>query len=962
MRRVSVFALFAALVAMGPAGCEGPMAADAADDSAATTPGAATALGDRITLGGDRVRKVDGYDYVFYDDEPMLPAYRLPTNIPLKGDYYDDVRASKPERYAITEPPPAGAYRGMVEWEAMEAIVMSVPDYMDGYGNADMTILNIAKHAATVAEVWFIVPNNTTKTNIANHLASIGVPSSTIASKIKFVLEPLDSVWFIDSGPLPLVNNAGTSFAFADFRYYHNRVLDDGIPTWLGRKLGDLGMSSPTATYRMPLSTEGGTYQTTTDGVCFTGNRQLYNMSCDDGACNSSLRYMSLSQVQSHPLALEVKQVWGEYAGCEDVIITNSITDDGTGHIDMYMKIVDDNTILLGEYVAPYKNSAQQTNAARLDATAAFLDAYVKPNGGKFNVERIIMPGHRSSSSGQVPFTYINSTFINGLNLWPAFTFSDWVASRNLAQSQWEAVMPTWDHIWIDSEELSFWSGAIHCITRTIPATSPGPWVGDGACSGGMCNAPAGGYSGECYPGASSMQSCWGPEWLCSCNDCGNGCPYTGGGGQTGCGDITFEGCCDGPTLQYCDAGQIQGGHCTSGCGWNSSNGWYDCGYSGADPSGENPLSCDDLGGCTPTCGGAVCGDDGCGGSCGACGAGETCSAGQCEAVGGADCGDIEYVGCCDGSTLKYCENNELKSLACQTCGWNGGASFYDCQQTGADPSGQNPYSCDDLGACVPNCAGKECGADGCGGFCGDCGVHAECVTGQCVELCIPACAGKDCGQDGCGGSCGTCGEHEECNAVGECISTICEPDCHLKQCGDDGCGGVCGVCLANAACVDSQCVPLCMPSCNGKECGGDGCGGTCGTCAAGEVCTANQCVGTGGGDSVQQTYADYDHMLLASVVQTIPIAGYTVGRARVTRAFKGCLKPSSYVLFIHDPDDNCGPLPAIGSYWVLGADNTQYGASWLSVDMCGYTKDVYQVTSPEAQFLLGAEASKVCP
>ena len=104
-----------------------------------------------------------------------------------------------------------------------------------------------------------------------------------------------------------------------------------------------------------------------------------------------------------------------------------------------------------------------------MDANADFLESYVKPNGGGFSVGRIVMPGHRSTNEGDVPFTYINSTFINGLNLWPAFTYSDWEPSRNLAEGQWNEALPDMDHIWIDSAELSFWSGAIHCITMTVP-------------------------------------------------------------------------------------------------------------------------------------------------------------------------------------------------------------------------------------------------------------------------------------------------------------------------------------------------------------------------------------------------------------------------------------------------------------------------------------------------------------
>ena len=57
---------------------------------------------------------------------------------------------------------------------------------------------------------------------------------------------------------------------------------------------------------------------------------------------------------------------------------------------------------------------------------------------------------------------------------------------------------------------------------------------------------------------------------------------------------------------------------------------------------------------------------------------------------------------------------------------------------------------------CQPDCGGKMCGDDGCGGICGLCeGAQEICDQGQCV--CQPACDGKECGEDGCGGECGGC-------------------------------------------------------------------------------------------------------------------------------------------------------------------------------------------------------------
>jgi len=79
---------------------------------------------------------------------------------------------------------------------------------------------------------------------------------------------------------------------------------------------------------------------------------------------------------------------------------------------------------------------------------------------------------------------------------------------------------------------------------------------------------------------------------------------------------------------------------------------------------------------------------------------------------------------------------------------------------------------------CVPNCAGKECGDNGCGGVCAPgCLVTQTCTNGNCV--CVPqTCVqlGKTCGSvdDGCGGSlnCGTCGIEQVCIS-GNCMQVL---------------------------------------------------------------------------------------------------------------------------------------------------------------------------------------------
>lgn len=116
------------------------------------------------------------------------------------------------------------------------------------------------------------------------------------------------------------------------------------------------------------------------------------------------------------------------------------------------------------------------------------------------------------------------------------------------------------------------------------------------------------------------------------------------------------------------------------------------------------------------------------------------------------------------------------------------------------------------------------------------CGAHGSCEDGACVcesgyrgsqcQICAPDCEGKTCGDDGCGGTCGS----------GPCE---CTPSCAGKSCGDDGCGGLCGSCGPGMECTNGSC---CTPDCSGKTCGFDGCSDVCGKCADDQACINGAC------------------------------------------------------------------------------------------------------------------------
>jgi len=332
---------------------------------------------------------------------------------------------------------------------------------------------------------------------------------------------------------------------------------------------------------------------------------------------------------------------------------------------------------------------------------------------------------------------------------------------------------------------------------------------------------------------------------------------------------------------------------------------------------------------CVPQCAGKTCGDDGCGGTCGTCDANASCNDGlgkcvpdawTCSAsyyAGGdiCDCDCGAYDPDCDlGAPLAGCEEQErcnsdgecvprapaewtcspLSYAANNTCDCNCGVYDPDCDFvdlvgiTGCGAGVSECFSDGTCGTCTPDCTDKDCGTDGCGGFCGFCNVDVDagvselCIDGSCVDECgdPPAvCLVAECGDDGCGGTCGTCASGsscedgvclrdpvmqtpfscagrcesvapsgcyctEACVALGNCCSDFaehcqCVPNCDGKVCGSDGCGGSCGDCDAAAPfCTDDgQCTDQCTPTCGNRQCGPDGCGGSCGTCGDDESC-----------------------------------------------------------------------------------------------------------------------------
>jgi hypothetical protein len=174
----------------------------------------------------------------------------------------------------------------------------------------------------------------------------------------------------------------------------------------------------------------------------------------------------------------------------------------------------------------------------------------------------------------------------------------------------------------------------------------------------------------------------------------------------------------------------------------------------------------------------------------------------------------LVYASCGDDDGTRICEPGSTQDCSC-----GGGRTGYQiCEYTG---TAWGACNCD----CTPNCAGRECGSDGCGGSCGTCSGGDVCTTGgACVSTApdCPAdrdCTGRECGPDPvCGVSCGSCSGSETCEGG------LCVPPTNPCSSADS-----CFTCVIRSGCgwcaSASYCVSLSVP-CSDMRTDVDSCSG----------------------------------------------------------------------------------------------------------------------------------------
>lgn len=332
---------------------------------------------------------------------------------------------------------PTGTVRVPAEYDPMEGVLVRVAND----SSLDEFFGNMVKAIIQAGVTAYLVYTTTTdKSEIIQYTLTPKGISSTHA-QIKWIQSNVDAFWSRDYGPWHVYVNGKR--VIIDMKYYPTRPDDDYIPL----KLSVLWNEDA---YKGPLFTEGGNFMTDGKGTCWT-----------------SQGIFDTNNISPNQLSA----IYKKYMGCQKTYSPQPIYEEGTTHVDMFSKIINDTTILVGQSQSSY--GASSAEIASLEAAAKFYASNTNVNGQAFKVVRIPMR-FGNSTDGRVYYAYTNSTILNKSVLVPTYGLTTDAAALKVYSDN----MPGYTVIAVaDGQSVIPLGGSVHCTTMQIPTattTTPG--------------------------------------------------------------------------------------------------------------------------------------------------------------------------------------------------------------------------------------------------------------------------------------------------------------------------------------------------------------------------------------------------------------------------------------------------------------------------------------------------------
>ncbi|MDX2076917.1 MAG: agmatine deiminase family protein [bacterium] len=329
-------------------------------------------------------------------------------------------------------PQPSTKIRLIAQWEPLEAVLMS---WCVFYPRLWSLHAAMVAGIIPVAEVHIAVPSEWWARAIWAYLGEHDFLGD-FAHHVKFLILPTDDVWIRDYGPMLGYDEAGVRGgvkAIYDHLPFYPQGRDNAMP---------MGWSAQSQTPLTPLNLhiEGGNLLT-------------------DGAGTLFMTAKVLKANPQFPTQSDLEAYLHTVLDYDKLIITPYMKIERTGHIDLLMKLLDDQTVMLS-------TPSSKWDTARLDEVGAIFRSQTNAKGEKYHIIEmptpplffnwIVYPIRRS---------YTNALTVNGRILVPIYKS----ASDDTAIRLYEQYAKGYDIIPLDCSVMINGGGAIHCMTREVP-------------------------------------------------------------------------------------------------------------------------------------------------------------------------------------------------------------------------------------------------------------------------------------------------------------------------------------------------------------------------------------------------------------------------------------------------------------------------------------------------------------
>jgi agmatine/peptidylarginine deiminase len=346
----------------------------------------------------------------------------------------------------ITEPP-TFAVRTMAEWEEIQSLMIT-------WSGFSRILKQITAAARQECEVIIVAENPATVESYLTSNNAGGAPFEDLEN-VTILQDNYNSIWSRDYGAHTIYRDDVEEMMLVDWIYNRNRPDDNLVPVGIAEYF-DVPLYSTTEE-PWDLMATGGNFMS--DGLGTAFSSELILEENEGGFAWSGTFYPDHTEE-------EIDNIMSEFMGIHTYIKMETLPYDGIHHIDMHMKLLDEETIIMGEYPTGVADGPQ------IEANLEYvLSNYQSAFGTPYKVIRVQMPpeGNSYPNTNGAYRTYTNMVFVNKTVIIPTYQALYDTPALEIIQE----ALPGYNLVPIQCNDIIELSGAIHCITKAIGVDDP---------------------------------------------------------------------------------------------------------------------------------------------------------------------------------------------------------------------------------------------------------------------------------------------------------------------------------------------------------------------------------------------------------------------------------------------------------------------------------------------------------